>query len=205
MIQHDKLPEKVIEKLESGAPVSLELGCGNRKRHPEAFGVDRLTYEGVDIVGDIHEVITAFPDGSVSAVYAYHCLEHLTNLKEIMVELNRILRPKAVLKIVVPHFSNPYFFSDYTHKTFFGLYTFCYFTKNSIFNRKVPDYNLVLDLSISKIKLILKSPPPFYFRWGFKKLLQKLFNLNTYVMEFYEENLCYVFPCYEIEYELIKE
>jgi hypothetical protein len=30
-----------------------------------------------------------------------------------------------------------------------------------------------------------------------------VFNLNTYMKEFYEENFCYWIPCYEIQYELM--
>jgi len=35
-----------------------------------------------------------------------------------------------------------------------------------------------------------------------KKVLQAVFNLNQYMREFYEENCCYLFPCYEIEFLL---
>jgi ubiquinone/menaquinone biosynthesis C-methylase UbiE len=201
---HYTLSRQILEKLEQGDEISLELGCGNHKRHKDALGVDRLQYPGVDIVGDIVEVIHAFPNNSVSAVFAYHSLEHLSDLGEVMIGLNRILKKNATCKVVVPHFSNPYFYSDYSHKTFFGLYTFCYFTHQSPFKRSVPNYGLALDFKLTKVKLIFKSPKPFYFRWGIKKLIQTLANLNTYLMEFYEENLCYIFPCYEVEYELQK-
>lgn len=122
-----------------------------------------------------------------------------------MTELTRILKSGAILKVVVPHFSNPYFYSDYTHRSFFGLYTFCYLTNNTMFKRKVPHYDVVLNMSINQVKLIFKSFRPFYFRWGLKRLLQAIFNLNVYTMEFYEENLCYIFPCYEIEYTLTRD
>jgi len=40
---------------------------------------------------------------------------------------------------------------------------------------------------------------------GDKKIFQFIFNLNRYLMEFYEENLCYIIPCYEIKYEMHKK
>ncbi|MEZ4677697.1 MAG: hypothetical protein R2932_26125 [Caldilineaceae bacterium] len=35
-----------------------------------------------------------------------------------------------------------------------------------------------------------------------KRFLGLLFNLNTYMRELYEENFCYLIPCYELRYEL---
>ena len=55
------------------------------------------------------------------------------------------------------------------------------------------------------VKFNFKSQRHFYFRWVLKKLFQIIFNLNRYMLEFYEENLCYIFPCYEIKYEMIKK
>ncbi len=40
---------------------SLELGCGGRKRHPEALGIDALDHECVDIVGDVYDVLAQMP------------------------------------------------------------------------------------------------------------------------------------------------
>jgi hypothetical protein len=52
--------------------------------------------------------------------------------------------------------------------------------------------------------LIFKSPKPFYFRWGFKKTAQVVFNLTSYLKELYEEFFCYLIPCYEIKYVMKK-
>lgn len=180
----------------------LELGCGHRKRHASAIGIDLIEAKGVDIVGDIYEVLTYFPNDSVSGVYAYHCFEHLPDIPAVITDLARIMKNGAKLIVVVPHFSNPYYYSDFTHQTPFGLYSFSYVSKDNIFSRKVPNYIGTHDFELCKVDLIFKSPRPFYLRWGVKKILQSIFNLNTYFKEFYEENLCFVFPCYEIRYEL---
>src|SRR6185312_2948084 len=37
-----------------------------------------------------------------------------------------VLEPGGEFRAVVPHFSNLHFYSDPTHRTFFGLYTFSY-------------------------------------------------------------------------------
>lgn len=202
MTSPSPIEQTILKLVKNKKDLQLELGCGNRKRHATAVCIDLIPNECVDIVGDILEVLTCFPDNSVSAVYAYHCLEHIRDLPSLMTQLARIMKTQGQLRVVVPHFSNPYFYSDPTHVTPFGLYTFSYLAKDGLMTRKVPNYQHTPQFELSSVKLIFKSPRPFYFRWGIKKLLQALFNLNHYLMEFYEENLCYLIPCYEIVYEL---
>lgn len=181
--------------------IILELGCGNRKRIPDAIGIDVIDYECVDIVGDAVEVLREFPDSTVDMISSHHFLEHVTDLEVLLQEVTRVMRVGGTLEVVVPHFSNPYYFSDPTHKNFFGLYTFSYLAEDCILQKKVPHYNAVF-LSLLTVDLLFKSAPPFYFRHVIKKLLGCIFNSCRYMKEFYEENLCYVFPCYEIRYSL---
>jgi SAM-dependent methyltransferase len=182
--------------------VILELGCGPHKRHMDAIGIDRLGYPGVDIVSDIDEALCSFPSSSVQEVHSYHCFEHLHNLAVTMEQLARVIANGGILHVVVPHFSNPYFYSDPTHRKTFGLYTFSYFAKDSLLRRKVPSYMKAHFFDIERLRLGFKSPRPFYVRWLFKRSVGLLFNLSYYLMEFYEENLCYLIPCYEIEFWL---
>jgi SAM-dependent methyltransferase len=192
----------ILENLDFGDVVILELGCGNRKRIENSIGIDILDYPCVDIVGDLSEVLQAFPAHSVDRVTSHHVLEHLDDLGEMLIELARVFKHDGQLEIVVPHFSNPYFFSDTTHKSFFGLYTLCYFSSGSPFKRKVPSYNRQLNFEIVTVDLVFKSSRPFYFRHGLKRLLGYIFNFNCYTRELYEENFCYIFPCYELRYVL---
>ena len=188
--------------LGDGSFIALELGCGNRKRNLEAIGVDVLDYPGVDIVGDVYEVLATFPAKSVDAVYSYHFIEHVPDVPKLIGELGRIVKIGGHVEFVAPHFSNPYFYSDPTHRNHFGLYTFCYFASRSPFARSVPIYNHKLDFEIIKVDLTFKSSRPFVFRYGIKRTIGLIFNSCTFFKEFYEENLCYLFPCYEVCYKL---
>ena len=131
---------KILSSVDSISHIELELGCGNRKRNRQAIGVDMLDYPDVDIVGDVYEALASFPSRSVDAVYSYHFIEHVPDVPRLLSELARIVKPNGYLEFVAPHFSNPYFYSDPTHRSFFGLYTFCYFASNSPFARHVPTY-----------------------------------------------------------------
>lgn len=192
----------VLRALGARSPIVLELGCGGTKQVTGAIGIDQYDHEGVDIVGDVATVVAAFPDRSVDAVHSFHFFEHVEDVKGLLKEIERILRPGGRLEVVVPHFSNPYFYSDVTHRTFFGLYTFDYFTRRTLFSRKVFIYGESLALEVTKIDLVFKSPKPFYGRYAIKRLLGWVFNSCNYMRELYEENFCYLFPCYEIRFLL---
>lgn len=204
MIPISEIHDFIVKKIEMHDRIILELGCGEKKRHPDAIGIDALYYTGVDIVGDIYSVLEQFPDCSVSAVYSYHCFEHLVNLEEIISQLGRIMKKHSELFIVVPHFTNPYYYSDSTHRQPFGLYTFSYYSNDSLFSRRCPKYQRKINFEIEEVKLIFKSPLPFYGRYSIKKIFQFVFNLNRYLMEFYEENLSWLIPCYEIQFKLVR-
>jgi len=194
---------KVLERINENSIEILELGCGARKRISGSIGIDILDYPAVDIVGDIFDVLEAFPAESVQKVHSSHFFEHVHDIPRLMSEVARILSKDGVLEITVPHFSNPYFFSDPTHKSFFGLYSMSYFAGNKYFCRQVPAYFLN-NFLLNKVNLVFKSAKPFYFRYGIKKIIGSIFNSCKFLQEFYEENLCYIFPCYEIKYILIR-
>ena len=199
--------KNIIERLQAGETISIELGCGKSKINSEAIGIDLLDYECVDLVGDIFHVLEAFPDGSVESIYSTHFLEHVnaSDFELIFSEMSRILRPEGKIKIIVPRFSNPYYYLDPTHRTPFGLYTLSYICHEEIFKRKVPQYTSKLPLLLSSVKMVFA---PFYsyqfFRLIFKKIFGKIINSSMFAREFYEENLCWMIPCYELHFSLIK-
>jgi SAM-dependent methyltransferase len=182
----------------------LDIGCGPRKVDDDHIGVDLLDYPGVDVVGDIREVLATIPDGALSGIYSSHFLEHVEDVPGLVAELARVLRPGAVLVVVVPHFSNPYFYSDTTHKTAFGLYSFSYLARDGVYRRQVPSYSRDERLALRSARLRFKSPPPFYARYAFKRGVELLVNANRWTQELYEENLCYLVPCYDVRFELVR-
>ena len=151
--------------------VVIELGCGPLKRHAGSIAIDILDGEHVDVVGDALDVLRALPAGCAKLVSSSHFLEHLHDAGPILDEMSRVLGPGGEIEIVVPHFANPYFHSDPTHRNGlgFGLYTMSYFARDPLLRRQVPGY-------------VRRS--------------------TRYLQELWEENLCYLFPCYEIRYVL---
>lgn len=185
-------------------PLKLDLGCGSTKRGPDYVGVDLLPGEGVDVVGDALDVLRSLPNDRVAEVYTSHFLEHLEDLTGLMLEIERVLAPGGLLLVQVPHFSNPYFFSDPTHRRAFGLYTFSYYAADPALRRRVPSYGHELRLRLEHVELVFRSAAEFRWRSRFKAVVGRLVNRNSWTQEFYEEHLPWIFPCYEIRVTLRK-
>lgn len=164
--------------LKTNRPVIVELGCGPKKV-AGAIGIDRLDLPQVDVVADLEAGLPFLPDNSVDEIVAVHSLEHLENFEGIMREIVRVLKPGGVCKVAVPHYSNPFAYSDYTHKRFFGLYTFYYFVDPEFqLHRRVPNYGDDLRIRVTKVRLIFRQH---------KRLLRLLAPLFEYVV-----NLCWL-------------
>ncbi len=195
----------LINQMNALGGFCLELGCGDHRRYPDAVGVDRLDYDNVDIQGDVYDVLGSIRNNTIAAVYSHHFFEHAADVELLVDEVARILAEGGTFKVVVPHFSNPYFYSDPGHRNFFGLYTFSYLSDDCLFSRRVPQYQKGICFVLEDVRLVFKSPRPFYVRWAFKKTFQLIFNLNVWFKELYEEFFCWAIPCYEIEYVMKKK
>jgi ubiquinone/menaquinone biosynthesis C-methylase UbiE len=148
--------------------------------------------------------LRSFPDDRVTEIYTSHFLEHVEDLTTLMSEIERVLAPGGLLVAHVPHFSNPYFWSDPTHRRSFGLYTFSYYAADQVFRRRVPRYGHEARLRLEHTELVFRSATEFRWRGYLKAIVGRLANQNTWTQEFYEENLPWIFPCYEVRVALRK-
>ena len=171
----------VLRDLGARRPVRVELGCGPRKLHPEALGIDAIDAAGVDLVGDATEALRLFPDASVQCVSSSHFLEHVADLDALLREVARVLMDGGELEATVPHFSNPYFYSDPTHTRAFGLYSFSYLARGGRFTRQVPNYGR--DYGFELVDVALRFRSPFKGRDLVRRLVDRLVNASTYTME----------------------
>ena len=187
-----------LEKwLNSNDLLVMELGCGQKKK-PGRLAIDKMDLPHVDIVADIEEGLPFLPDRSVDEIHCRSVLEHVQNFENLLREMVRVLKTNGKVFLFVPHFSNPYYYSDYTHQRPFGLYSFYYFveTKHQL-RRKVPNFYTDIRIDILSLRLVFRSP--FWLSRHIKKTIGFLINLHRCLMEFYEQHLCYIFPCDGIE------
>ncbi len=189
--------------LKGSAPVIIELGCGDKAKafaDDGRIGIDRVDLDHVDIVADLEKGLSFLPDACADEIHARSLFEHISKFDQLLKEVMRVLKSDGRCRLMVPHFSNPYHYSDPTHVRFFGLYSFYYYChEKRQLGRKVPTFYTDARLEIISLKLRFRSP--FKGRKWWKRLHEKIFNLTPAMQEFYEENLCYLFPCYGIAIE----
>jgi ubiquinone/menaquinone biosynthesis C-methylase UbiE len=193
-----------VGALDRESPLKLDLGCGPARRGADFVGVDVLDGPSVDVVGDVLDVLRALGDESVAEIYSSHLFEHIDDLSELVDEVERVLVVGGRLHVVVPHFSNAYYYSDPTHRRPFGLYTFSYFAQDPIMRRRVPLYGRTPRLRLEDARLGFRSEAQFPGRRLVKQALARVVNANVWLQEFYEENLTGILPCYELHFELVK-
>lgn len=194
------LNPRVTDDLAAGRGLRLNLGCGRRSL-PGFYGVDHIALPGVDILADLNEPFDALPDDCVDAIYCRHTLEHVGRFLELVTELYRVTRPGGRIEVIVPHFSNPYYFSDPTHVRFFGLYSFYYFCDEADQpRRKVPNFYLPQRFRVESVqcRLLTESLLDRLLR----AVCQPVINRGPRWLDWYERRLCRWLPANDIRYVL---
>lgn len=192
----------ILPEIERMDYVAIELGCGSTKQIKHAIGIDQFNLDGVDIVCNLEEGLPFLQDNCVDVIYSFHLLEHLTDVGTFMAEIFRVLKPGGRKIGTVPHFSNPYYYSDYTHRTPFGLYSFCYFSSQTPYRRKVLHYQKDIEFRIVRQEIIFYSP--FKFINLFRKFYGFIINSSGIMQELYEGSLSGILPAHELSFELEK-
>lgn len=193
--------EKLQEDIAQGRPLKLNLGSGYDRRG-NFYCLDHLPLEGVDIVADLNKPLVKLPDNSVEYIYSRHVLEHIDQLLPLLDEIYRVTKTDGTIEIIVPHFSNPYYYSDPTHVRSFGLYSMHYFVssdKQTQF-RKVPSF-------YSETRFLIKEIYIDFYRYSIVDkiifpFISKVINLNIQMQDFYERRLCNWVHASQIRYVL---
>lgn len=97
--------------------INIDLGCGSKKKEGY-IGIDRLKFDGVDIVLNIGNAPLPFEANTVDEVHTSHFMEHLTSQERchIMNELYRVMKVGAKVTMIVPHWGSARAYGDPTHQ-----------------------------------------------------------------------------------------
>lgn len=163
--------------------LKLNLGSGGRPLD-DYINVDiNPGTPGVNIAHDLNNYPWPFEDESVDEIVMEQCLEHLIDHNRAMKEIHRILGKGGIAKIVVPHFTWQFSFTDPTHRHFFAYNTFFYYAgRGGYFDFK---------FSSCKVRLVFGKRLSF---WNI--ILEPMFNLFPNV---YEQSPLRIFPALKIE------
>jgi len=101
----------------------LDVGCGANK-FPGAIGLDYNEKTDADVIHDLGQFPYPFPDNEFDQVVSFHVIEHVPDVMGFVTELYRITKPGGQIRLVTPHYTNPDWASDPTHKNHFNSYSF---------------------------------------------------------------------------------
>jgi hypothetical protein len=188
----------------------LDLGCGARP-YKDYLGIDNGISSKFVVKKDVLTYPKSLPKNSVSHIYSRHYLEH-TNADQFMIilrEIDRVLVKNGEIIFTVPHYTNPFFYSDPTHRIFFGVHTFSYLCETTCLKRHVPSYASIkgwhlINLKVNfvpmlKIKLLGFRLPLL------SDLLNILINSHYRLIELFERYFASIFSIYEIRYFILKK
>ena len=111
----------------------LDVGCGWNKT-PGAIGIDSNPRTHAEVIHDLGQVPYPFADNEFDEVVCRHVVEHVPDVMAFVTELYRITKPGGRITIVTPHYSNPDWPSDPTHRNHFNSYSFnCFIDERQLF------------------------------------------------------------------------
>ena len=111
----------------------LDVGCGWNKA-PGAIGIDANPKTHADVIHDLGSIPYPFPDDEFDDIICRHVAEHVPDVMAFVAELHRITRPGGRILIVTPHYSNPDWATDPTHRNHFNSYSFnCFVEDRQLF------------------------------------------------------------------------
>lgn len=116
----------------------VELGCGSTK-NDGYIGIDRFPLPNVDIVADLNKGIP-LDDNSVDVIFCSHSLEHFDDISNIISEIYRICKHKAIVNILSPYYMETVNLANFYHKQVFNEATFRFFTNDSKVPLDVKEY-----------------------------------------------------------------
>ena len=111
----------------------LDVGCGWNKT-PGAIGIDANPKTHADVIHDLGTTPYPFPNNEFDEIVCRHVAEHVPDVMSFVAELHRISKPGGRITITTPHYSNPDWATDPTHRNHFNSYSFnCFIADRQLF------------------------------------------------------------------------
>jgi len=87
-----------------------------------------------DVIHDLGDIPYPFAADEFDEVVCRHVAEHVPDVISFVTEIYRITKPGGRIKIVTPHYSNPDWATDPTHRNHLNSYSFnCFIDERQLF------------------------------------------------------------------------
>jgi SAM-dependent methyltransferase len=111
----------------------LDVGCGLNKT-PGAIGIDANPKTHADVIHDLGVTPYPFADDEFDEIVCRHVIEHVPEVMALVTELYRITKRNGRITIVTPHYTNPDWPTDPTHRNHLNSYSFqCFIEGRQLF------------------------------------------------------------------------
>jgi SAM-dependent methyltransferase len=111
----------------------LDVGCGTNK-YRGAVGIDYNPRTDADVIHDLGVLPYPFQDDEFDLIVSRHVIEHVPDVMAFVSELHRITKAGGRIQLVTPHYSNPDWPTDPTHRNHFNSYSFnCFMQDRRLF------------------------------------------------------------------------
>jgi SAM-dependent methyltransferase len=101
----------------------LDIGCGANKVSG-AVGMDINPRTAADVIHDLDDLPYPFETDAFDEVIGRHVIEHVRDPMGVMREIHRITRNGGIVRLIAPHWTNPDFATDLTHRNHLNSYSF---------------------------------------------------------------------------------
>lgn len=173
----------------------LDVGCGANKTEG-AIGLDNNPRTAADVIHDLGEFPYPFADDEFDLVVASHVVEHVPDVMAFMGELHRVTRNGGTIKLLTPHYTNPDWPSDPTHRNHINSYTFNTFLPG----RQVFDFYTDIELRPLKCYVSLANLWK-YLGIEFLVNLDQKWPSARWTRKFWEQYLSYIIRGKELQFE----
>jgi ubiquinone/menaquinone biosynthesis C-methylase UbiE len=173
----------------------LDVGCGTGKTEG-AIGLDNNPRSDADVIHDLGDIPYPFADNEFDLIVASHVVEHVPDVMSFITELHRIAKPFGRIKMWTPHYTNPDWANDPTHRNHINSYTFNTF----IAGKKVFDFYTEVELKPVRMYVSLLS---LWKSLGIEFLvnLDQRFYSMRFLRKFWEQYLSYIMRGKELQFE----
>ena len=179
----------------------LDVGCGANKTK-DAIGLDNNPRTAADVIHDLGDLPYPFADNEFDLVVSNHVVEHVPDVMAFIGELHRVTRSGGRIKLLTPHYTNPDWANDPTHRNHINSYTFNTFVPG----REVFDF--YTDIQLKPIDCYV-SLLGLWRALGIELLVnldRKSYKLR-FLRKFWEQYLSYIIRGKELwfEFEVVKK
>ena len=179
----------------------LDVGCGVNK-FEGAIGLDNNPRTGADVIHDLGEVPYPFGDNEFDFVVSHHVVEHIPDVIAFVEELYRITKPGGKIRLLTPHYTNPDWASDPTHRNHFNSYSFNQFVEEKQL------FEFYTDVKLKPLENYV-SLSNLWRALGIEFLvnLDQKFPGMRFLRKFWEHYLSFIFRGKELkfEFEVLKD